>query len=98
MGMNSSEEVQLSKDFHVNGLLRSIGLTFISVDQSPLEFPSLELIQLFENLDGFSNIMISHYKNTLKINVAKILGNLDIMGNPVSLFSNVKGGFKSIYE
>lgn len=42
--------------------------------------------------------MTTHIKDTLSFNVAKILGNLDIIGNPVSLFSNVAGGFKQFYE
>lgn len=82
---------------NVNNLLKTIGITFISVDESPLTFPNLELYSLFESFEGFQNIMITHYKDTMRMNIAKILGNLDIIGNPVSLFSNIAGGFKAVY-
>jgi vacuolar protein sorting-associated protein 13A/C len=42
--------------------------------------------------------MITHFKDTMRMNIAKIVGNLDIIGNPVSLFSNVAGGFKAVYQ
>lgn len=38
--------------------------------------------------------MITHFKDQINYNVAKMVGNLDIIGNPVSLFSNVTSGFK----
>lgn len=34
----------------------------------------------------------------MRTNIAKIVGNLDIIGNPVSLFSNIAGGFKAVYQ
>ena len=38
---------------NVNNLLKTIGITFISVDESPLTFPNLELVSLFESFEGF---------------------------------------------
>ena len=38
--------------------------------------------------------MMTHFKDQFGLNVAKLVGNLDIIGNPVSLFSNVTSGFE----
>lgn len=38
--------------------------------------------------------MSSHFKETIKFNIAKILGNLDIIGSPVFFFHNIADGFK----
>ena len=83
---------------NVHHLLKTLGVTLVSVEESPITFPNLEMISLYENVEGFSKIMMTHMMDTFKINLAKIVGNLDIMGNPVSLFSNIAGGFKQVYE
>lgn len=53
---------------------------------------------MFENIDGFTSIMINHFKQTMKFNLAKIVGNLDIIGSPVFFFSNIAGGFEEVYK
>lgn len=79
---------------NLNHLFKTLGVALVSVEESPLTFPNLEMLSLFENVEGFSKIMVTHMMDTFKVNLAKIVGNLDIIGNPVSLFSNIAGGFK----
>jgi hypothetical protein len=38
---------------NVNHLLKTFGITFISVDETPLTFPNLEMFSLFESFEGF---------------------------------------------
>lgn len=35
---------------------------------------------------------------TLELNLAKLIGNLDIIGNPITVFSNIKGGLQKLYQ
>lgn len=43
-------------------------------------------------------IFIEHFKRNLELNLAKLVGNLDIIGNPITVITNLKGGLKQIYE
>ena len=79
--------MKFNKNKKISNLLKTLGITFLSFNNSPISFPNLEFINLFENVDGFIILMSSHFKETIKINIAKILGNLDIIGSPVFFFS-----------
>ena len=87
-----------SEDINVNLLVKTIGVTFLSIDESPITLTGLKLESVFESQEGFTNIILTHLKDQNRKNIAKIVGNLDIIGNPVSLFSNVGNGVVDFYE
>lgn len=98
-GINYSSSLSSFPDNEqFSSFLKTIGVTLISVNQSPVTFPNIEFFNLFENLDGFQNLMITHFRETMKLNIAKIVGNLDIIGSPVFFVSNIAGGFKEVYQ
>ena len=90
--VSSDNSNTFSDNSNINVFIKTIGVTFVNVDETPVTLPNLELVSIFESLEGFQNIMTTHMKDQLYRNLAQIVGNLDIIGNPVSLFSNVAGG------
>lgn len=33
--------------------IKTVGVTFVNVDETPVTLPNLELLSIFESLDGF---------------------------------------------
>jgi vacuolar protein sorting-associated protein 13A/C len=95
---SSSENADGYKNSNVDLLIETFGVTFLNIDESPLSFSGLKLESVFESMDAFVNIIINHLKDQKNMNIAKLVGSLDIIGNPVSLFSNLSEGVVEFFE
>lgn len=73
-------------------------MTFLNLDNAQLRINGLKLIKLFESDEGFNNKLFMHYRNSFTTQLLKIVGALDIIGNPASLFSNVGTGVVEFFE
>lgn len=89
---------EFSEDVNVEAMIKALGITFLNIDESPLKITGLKLEGVFESQEGLSNILLTHIMDQNRKNIAKIVGSLDIIGNPVSLFSNVGNGVVQFFE
>lgn len=49
-------------------------------------------------MNGITNKLMSHYKSQMIRQVLKLLGSLNVIGNPVGLFSNISTGVSDLFE
>jgi vacuolar protein sorting-associated protein 13A/C len=94
----TSEVKDGAENSNVDLLIETFGVTFLNIDESPLSFSGLKLESVFESVDAFTNIILNHLKDQKNMNIAKLVGSLDIIGNPVSLFSNLSSGVVEFFE
>lgn len=94
----SSENKDTAEELNVDLLIETFGVTFLNIDESPISFSGLKLESIFESTDAFTNMVMNHLKNQKNLNIAKLVGSLDIIGNPVSLFSNLSNGVVEFFE
>jgi vacuolar protein sorting-associated protein 13A/C len=86
------------EDINVDLLIQTIGVTFLNIDESPISITGLKLESIYESVDSFTNIIAMHIKDQQNRNFARLVGSLDIIGNPVSLFSNISNGVVEFFE
>lgn len=87
-----------SEDINVDLLVKTLGVTFLNIDESPISITGLKLEHVFCSQDAFLNILKSHLMDQQRKNALKIVGSLDIIGNPMSLFSNIGSGVIEFFE
>lgn len=82
----------------VGVLLNSLGIALMNLDEANVNIKGLGLQHIFESQDGLNSILMQHYKKHGMSQILKILGALDILGNPVNLFSNIGTGVTEFFE
>jgi hypothetical protein len=95
---STSDTKDGSDESNMSLLIETFGVTFLNIDESPLSFSGLKLDSVFESVDVFTNTIVNHLKDQKNLNIAKLVGSLDIIGNPVSLFSNLSSGVVEFFE
>lgn len=73
-------------------LFKSLGVTFTRIDNAPMKFNSLILSHPFMTLNALMDKIKKHYIRQATVQFYKILGSLDIIGNPIGLFSDIGTG------
>jgi len=77
--------------------LNLIGATLGSLDSAPLNFQAL----VIEDFKGPSSALIldiiSHYQNQVFREAYKVIGSLDILGNPLGLIDDLGSGVKQFF-
>ena len=82
-----------------NGIwLNSLKNSLPNFDDSPLYFKGIELFYVFESSKGLASLYLQHLKMQWQFNVMKLLGSLNILGNPTNLFGNVGNGMVQFVE
>lgn len=73
-------------------LLSTIGNSFINISNSPLYFKEIFIHESFQTLSNLSKMLISNYKRQGILQIYKILGSSDLIGNPVGLIDKLGTG------
>jgi len=66
--------------------LKGIGSSVINIDEAKITLKGIELSNCFDSTTGITNKMFMKYKNEVMPQIFLLLGNLEIIGNPVGLF------------
>lgn len=93
----SSLEISLVPAF-VTKLLGTVGNALARITDSPLSFSELTIPNIYNNMNYIIGFMIGKYKSQGIMQVYKILGSSDLIGNPVSLVSKVGTGFLEFFN
>ena len=98
--MNKEESTGLSKseDSYANVILNSFGSALLNIDESPLQFKGISMFYVFESSNGLISLYTQHLKEQAKLNLVKLVGSIDILGNPTNLFGNVSNGVVQFFE
>lgn len=68
-----------------------------NISDAPLKFNSLLLEHPLVNADTLKNRVIGHYTQQAIVQVHKILGSIDMLGNPVGLFNTMGEGVTDLF-
>ena len=77
---------------------KALGVALANIDDAPIKLTGLKLENCFDTTGGITSKLISHYKNNLTTEVFKLLGSINIIGNPVGLFSQIGTGMQDLIE
>jgi len=77
---------------------KALGVALANIDDAPIKMTGLKLENCFDTTSGITSKLISHYKNNLTTEVFKLLGSINIIGNPVGLFSQIGTGVQDLIE
>ncbi|KAL0481837.1 vacuolar protein sorting protein 13A [Acrasis kona] len=81
----------------VHQILNMIGFAFVNVNDAPIRFNALILEHSFMSADDLWDRVRKHYTRSGTREIYKILGSLEIMGNPVGLFNDISTGVKDFF-
>jgi vacuolar protein sorting-associated protein 13A/C len=65
-----------------------------NIDEVPLHFDGIGLKTCLDDTRLLKAKIIAHYRHNLTYQVLKLLGSLDLIGNPLGLLNNFKVGIK----
>ncbi|KAL0478349.1 vacuolar protein sorting protein VPS13 [Acrasis kona] len=78
-------------------ILDSVGVTVANVDDAPLCLNAMLVENVFENKTSLIDRMSQHYIRSVMKELYKVLGSLEMLGNPVGLFNDVSTGVKDLF-
>ena len=81
-----------------SGLSSFIGNIFTHITDYKLYLPSLYYRDVFTDMPSLMNQLSNSYVSQLKRRIFKIVGSLDILGNPTGYASSIGQGFLEIFE
>ncbi|KAF8453095.1 hypothetical protein BGX38DRAFT_1249760 [Terfezia claveryi] len=79
--------------FLVNVLTMALG----NINDAPIRMTSLVLENARVSLPVLSRLVQTHYSQQALMQVHKVLGSADFLGNPVGLFNNISSGVMDIF-
>ena len=90
---------QLKKSESQNNILASLlGSAIANLDHAEILLSGIRLNNVSDSVDGITSKIISKYQDDAAKIIFKVLGSLDIVGNPVGLFNNISTGFQDLLE
>jgi hypothetical protein len=76
----------------------ALGMTLVNIDDAPLSIDSISFEREILTTTDIQNRMTKHFiKQGIK-EAYKILGSLNVIGNPLGVFNDVKSGFKGLVK
>ena len=85
--------------FFITNVLSTVASSITSISNSHLSYTELLLNNVFSDPSTITSLLITHYKNQSLTQIYKIIGNLDLIGNPINLLNNVcTGCFELVNE
>lgn len=84
--------------FLVNLLTSALGTALANLDNAPLTLSGIVLENVFDSKAAITKKIVDKYKNEVTKCIPKLLGSLDIVGNPVGLFTNISSGVIDLVE
>ena len=78
-------------------LMSVLSMATANISDAPLKFNSLLLEHPLVNAETLKNRVIGHYTQQAIVQVHKILGSIDMLGNPVGLFNTMGEGVTDLF-
>jgi len=75
--------------------LRAVGGAFANISNASLNFKEIFVVNSFQTQQNFAMILIKNYVRQGVVQIYKIFGSIDILGNPLSLIDTLGTG---VYE
>ena len=69
-----------------------------NIDNASLPLTGLRLTDCFDNKSTLLTKILYRYKEELTLNSYKLLGSVEVLGNPIGLFNHISAGFSDLIE
>ena len=79
-------------------LITTFSTTLTSITGTSLKFNEIIISHIFSNLSYIYPKIYAHYKRELLFQIYKIIGGIDIIGNPVKLLNSIGTGFFELFN
>ena len=76
----------------------SIGIVLVNVDDASLKLKGFKMQQSFKSYNFVFDLLIGQYTDNMMKQLFKIIGSVDILGNPNQLYNNLEEGILDFYE
>lgn len=76
----------------------SVGNILTRITESPLNFREKRFTNIYSSMDGIMWKIINNYTAEGILQIYKILGSTDLIGNPIKLVENIGEGFYSFFD
>ena len=94
----SNIEISFLPNF-ISNILISLGNNLIKISDSPLSFNSKEIRDIYIDMNLIISLLIKQYTTETILQIYKILGSTDLIGNPINLIEKIGNGFSEfVYE
>jgi Vacuolar-sorting-associated 13 protein C-terminal/SHR-binding domain of vacuolar-sorting associated protein 13/N-terminal region of Chorein or VPS13 len=88
-----------SKKTNFIQILADLGLALTSIESTELRFAGFKIYNLLQPRSQFIRSMVNHYKSQGIRELYKIVGSVELLGNPFALINSLKAGVKEmIYD
>jgi hypothetical protein len=87
----------LNEDPSVSGMLKTIGFTLANIDNAPLKLNALALEHMFGGRQLVGRKLAAHYTRQAIAEGYKVVGSIDLIGNPVGLFDSLSTGVMDFF-
>ncbi|EGR29518.1 PH domain protein [Ichthyophthirius multifiliis] len=91
------QKVENSFEF-VKQFASAVGISLTNIEDAIVTLKGIELLNIFDTTQGISQKLIDNYKQQIIPQILNLLGSLNIIGNPIKLFSNVSTGVKDFIQ
>mgnify|MGYP002623931192 CR=1 FL=1 len=82
----------------INLLTSAVGSAIANLDSAPIMLSGIQLNNVFDSQEQIIDKIVKKYKDDAAKMLLRLVGSLDIVGNPVALFENISGGFRDLIE
>lgn len=96
---NSSLDISnLTGFFGLTNVFATIASAFFDITDFPLKLSSVELQHAFETIPDLVNIVLKDYIRQTMLQLYKIIGTSEIIGNPIALIDKISTGVVDLVE
>lgn len=79
-------------------VLNTLGIAFLNLDEAQLSIKGILMEHVFESTESLQNILNDHYVNNALKQLYKVIGSLELFGNPVNLLGNIGTGVVKFFD
>ena len=79
-------------------IIASLGNSLARISDSPLRFSEMIHVNVFKDMTEMIWLLISHYQRQGLIEIYKIIGSIDLLGNPVGFVDKIGTGFIEFFN
>lgn len=97
--LSFSRRIRTSKsDSNFKMLTNALSKAFMNIDEAPIHLQGFKLNYIFDTKSGIIEKLIDHYKTSIISTVLKVIGSINIIGNPIGLYNYIKSGFGELID
>ena len=98
LSFSAQNNDSFSKYLSSNNILSSILSNLTNLEKAPIMLNGSETHNLYGNFSEIVSVLLNQYKQATLVQIMKIFGCIDVLGNPVNLFKNIGSGVKDFFQ